>query len=1113
MLVPHPAKEFLSQFLTKRHRNPSFDTPLYSYKTSREEYKALKTLLIQASPTDTSLSISACFVLFAAEWWRRNYSGGHWEWEPIFSEIRHTSWNNTNTRQLLTTNGLQYWKRSVFQRANGDRAYLGTVFVEAGLPIGVLLNPSSHIRELVVRAFDQQQTYFSDDYLLLVREAAQSLNLPATLQNDAFYELIGQVVSGLLSLKKEYGLALQSDPLSYLQQHVPNWQDRLPLWLDHDAKAGTFLGELLVETVRTPRREPTKITIKYRLKQTREIWYVQSTLCIPDGHYRADDLSIMQDDFASLPDKVAIKLVTAKTEHRLDYAFKNGNELSVRGLTQVIIPDDIATEPWQLVLTNTYNEIITTIPIPYCDGLPTDLPWVFIENEVGDWLLAGIGSIRIRSSQARVVCSASLNWRDTEKPRMYIGDLTNELVIYDIHSSAHLHDLNDGQTFQIRLAENADDTYVYMLLPQSGASQIKYFPRLHPHLYLGFPRLFRVHTLSGIRSLVSLNRIEYKIGSTWRDLTRAEFQYGRYKIRTIDSEGALVYSQEISVLPSDFAIHIDQKNPSIVLFQSERFALSVYIGKTDLSAQISREGNGHRVTLLRDNDRERIRLRLSSPTTQAIDIYVPFPATSGYFIDKYSAQSPRENRLSVNEIYGNGLVVNNLDSREKTHDIVFTLDGCHKPPSLAEIRREIRLKPFSSEIIPLIRFQDDIRRLLSYADSVDAKVRVSVPTFPVSPRLWLTQHTCNTNFDQSTRTISLKGDSPINQLPILQAFRLDESFKPEKLIRLEALAEGWSFPALCQGKWFYFAAPDSSIQIRPKVAVLENSEIGDCTTVTAIWEAANLSYQNRQEVLRKLFDSIASDFSDANWVELDALYTITKHLSLQALDAWKALMMSDGGLVCFFLRSTPDRLERFTDEFSICWYRISIVTWQQGIAAYRQYLDGLNLPSREIVNDAIEQKLTELDKGFKLKSLAQILRRINLSQSSDSNDNFQVYSQTKTVQWLLSSALIGQEKEAGLIGRHINQKFPTDLAEELRSCVLQLPITVRQLLPDLKAQPYTRPLVYLPVVLAYHSVCPQHIDIRQLSPHLVTKLIDFDAEHFYFFFNLIQSFCWLTLAS
>ena len=108
----------------------------------------------------------------------------------------------------------------------------------------------------------------------------------------------------------------------------------------------------------------------------------------------------------------------------------------------------------------------------------------------------------------------------------------------------------------------------------------------------------------------------------------------------------------------------------------------------------------------------------------------------------------------------------------------------------------------------------------------------------------------------------------------------------------------------------------------------------------------------------------------------------------------------------------------------------------------------------------------------------------------------------------LTESVMGQHGHPGLINRHHGYKFPVDLAEELKVCVKQLPLSVWQLLPNIAAQPYLRSLVYLPAVLAYQSVCPDCIDISPLTPHLVAKLIDFDSDHFSIFFNLIQAYCW-----
>jgi hypothetical protein len=1101
---PSPYVAFLLKFLDARGL-PGRSGPLYAYKVSGDEFKELGKLLAVDYPNDHRHE--ACFVLYAAEWWRQKYAGGPWKWKLIFEDIKRLKWNTPNKRHELVTEGFDYWNRDVFAQENGDNAYLGSIYVEAGLPIKLLSNENGNaVRALVVRAFEQMQLYRTEDPLMQVREVGEGLNLPNNLRTDAFYQLIEQVVSALLTLKQEYNLGQQPEPLAYLNGHKPNWTDTLPLWLDHNEQAGAFLSQLLVETARLTRREPVKIAVQYVLKEYNTIWRVQATLCIPDGNHPIEALGLTADEFDLLSGKVPVKIVTETGEKTVGWGFKNGNELSVRSMQAVALASEQISNPWELVLAHPHEEQHVVISLPYSDGLPTDAPWVFAPDTQENWLLKGTGSVRTTANRVRVVCPSGLCWQgDSGKPTL-IGSLPTGQPLYEVCSPGQWHDPVSDQTFMLQLTEESEEPYEYMLLPSARTFAFPYFPRLHKHTYFGFPRLYRLHTPSHIRSSVPSDRVEQRVGGVWKVVSPNEPRYGRFRIRVNNANGTVAFSQEISVLPTDFGIRFDQRAGAVLLENSAGFQASVHIGEENLTAQISKEANGHHITLNPGNQPDKLRLQLSTPNALPITLYLPFPTNGGYFLDKHKQLHPQNARLLVHELWGNSLMVSNVSPIARTIEVSFSLEQYYQAPLLTQIRRKVKLKPFSAELIPLIRFRSDIRQLLS-ADGlgVDAVVQIQLG----GAHLQVGQYTTDTRFDESTQTINPVIPITEGQTLTIQAFSLTEPFGAGKMIRLEFTEGGWVFPTDVPpgGKWFYFSTSDSTVQIRPRVAIFEKRAFEQRETIAALHEAAYLTFDDRQTVYRALFDQIAHAADHSEWAVLDALYTHTEHLSLHALDAWKALIRSDRGLVCFFLRSLPTTIERFTEELSIGWFRIPVSVWLEGVSAYREPFLKSGLPEI-MANSVVERQLEQLP----FSSVAQIIRVVCLWKVPE--PDFALVANPFMAKMQLSNCILGQPGTPGLIARHQGGNYPTQLATPLNGLFMQLPESVRQLLPDIVAQHHyrhLRPLVLLPFVLAYHSIYPETFAVNHLPAHQVAALIEFDKEHFTFCFNLIQSYCWQTL--
>ena len=78
--------EWLRDFLASRSLKRPNGAMLFSYRVTRTEYLELRGLFaaeleqLRGAPwVPSSASVCACFVLYASEWWRREYNGGPWQ--------------------------------------------------------------------------------------------------------------------------------------------------------------------------------------------------------------------------------------------------------------------------------------------------------------------------------------------------------------------------------------------------------------------------------------------------------------------------------------------------------------------------------------------------------------------------------------------------------------------------------------------------------------------------------------------------------------------------------------------------------------------------------------------------------------------------------------------------------------------------------------------------------------------------------------------------------------------------------------------------------------------------------------------------------------------------
>ena len=88
------AKDWLHHYLTPlRQEQRDNKQPLYRYTMTDSEYQTLRetlktsTLLADVASITILSGWNAAFVLYAAEWWRREYDGHSWKWEGIFQSF------------------------------------------------------------------------------------------------------------------------------------------------------------------------------------------------------------------------------------------------------------------------------------------------------------------------------------------------------------------------------------------------------------------------------------------------------------------------------------------------------------------------------------------------------------------------------------------------------------------------------------------------------------------------------------------------------------------------------------------------------------------------------------------------------------------------------------------------------------------------------------------------------------------------------------------------------------------------------------------------------------------------------------------------------------------
>lgn len=225
--------------------------PLYQYRLSCEDYDVLRQYLINARHQLPNmrqaflLNHDKAFVLYASEWWRREYLG-KWRWEDLLESIGLNKHDFKNNDLLtLTEKGLRKWDRVIIKNPRtGRRNALASFMIEGGLPIAYLNSSGGWIKNtlrgaLTLLAQEQKHEPYIQDQTIRHRAGSSD--------SSDFILLLCQLTKDIYALLETYHLDEKDDPIDYLTRQKPDWRDELPFPLDEQS-AQDLLKKLITES-------------------------------------------------------------------------------------------------------------------------------------------------------------------------------------------------------------------------------------------------------------------------------------------------------------------------------------------------------------------------------------------------------------------------------------------------------------------------------------------------------------------------------------------------------------------------------------------------------------------------------------------------------------------------------------------------------------------------------------------------------------------------------------------------------------------------------------------------------------------------------------------------
>lgn len=637
-------------FLDARGLRRPTGRPIYSYRVTPEEAgafrDALRNGLVITEYTPPDLHEAAAFLLFAADWWRRNYdaSQGAYAWQPILDAIGQRPGIPLPLIHRYVSKGLMFWLQPLVMIGSaGDqqkKGWLASVACQGGIPTRVLSKEGTRIREFLRGVLSDRMRF--DPEAVSTRQLALGARtlLPQSLQNDVFLELgagAADAVAALLKHRPD-----PADPVSDLDRRLPDWRQTLPMDLDNEASR-ELLNILVRDAAEGHRRSRRSgIAVHTVLRPGGEAWTLERHVSVPGIAPGTSFTVFMGGARSGLPQRFELyRLLRGGGKALLAMATRFGKSaedplvaLERTGPEEIVIGGAGGLEPVEVEIVSSRH----TIGRGTADGGGelSALPWVFGRRggESGDLELLGQGSVRTRDTGVHVAVPSGWGCLPVEggKADRLGALLETDREVFSVEGTVRLHG-REGDCCVVSTGVQKDDFVEYFTAPP------RWVDAGGQPLYEALPVVHRAGPDATSLGDVPVGELEWRPcgrAQSWRrDTQRA---LGQCEVR-VTTEGELRFQKEFRILPRGFRPtaepHEDGKSGRLVLHGLEQ---AVHVQPhPDPAAEIKAtrdEGLWAIACTALAEPPSTLRLRADLGEGRWLDIRLPFPVRTARFIGR-----------------------------------------------------------------------------------------------------------------------------------------------------------------------------------------------------------------------------------------------------------------------------------------------------------------------------------------------------------------------------------------------------------------------------------------------------------------------------------------------
>lgn len=942
-------REWRQTFLVARGLTRPNGQMLFAYRTTASEYFELRQLFGQKLAGlqgrewyFSSVDECALFVLYAAEWWRRDYGGGPWRWMHILESLHDGKIQlPIAERNDAVERGMLSWGHRV---GDEGKKFLGAIVAHGGLPLQMVARGDGAVTKLLYRATQSAQMFLWDEWRLMEFFKEQDVSLVSHLREPAIHRLLASIVMQVLVLKREHRLGGLEHPVDRLNAVAPSWRDQFPIQVD-DAAVESLLVGLVKEAAqeREVRFEQPIVADRLLQLKANDTYNLVTAFRAPVSLSAQSLAMAVGLPEAQLPSGFAFLLRSVECQQALEareLMSSGGQRYALSGRLKSVSGDQALAEfSYDMVAR---GEVIRSqLVIQGAEALDELSPWVFCER-TQQLSLVAVGCADLPDSQAWVsvpedaTCSPSDGTSTVER----VGQiaLTRPRQVLRITGSLNVE--IDGVEFQVACGVSSTP------LPKLAwrGRRISYDSHPFP-VYLGAPELCmlgedgRLHALPsqqvewvspGSRESIPNIRSFTGVADAW--LIKAGRKTRRYRLAIIRPNATIEF--ESGLTESDGVITLQGWGVRAVhVKEATGMAVDVDHASSRLKLRCSGEPPAC-VYVSVDWGR-------ASPKTE---LTLPYPATGGRFLSSDGVTLTGDAFLSTRALEQVRIrVFDRNPSLPKSYRL-------HAELMRGRVAKEATRRPVSLEYpvatdasgmgeLRLMEIATQLRGVISQSDDLDAKIHLTLrASGQVLRSIYITRY--DADLERSGVDISLNSRSlqqfSVAQLEGLQLLAqpiVAPADEPRSLTqsRSSDVPTGrWSLVHLsaAEGPWLVYPAKGSRLQVRP--IVFPGFSVGKPTPVArklcplgAAMMMGDLTA--RWHCLNGVINDMSSNWRHSSWDHLKALHSRFRHLPLGTFDHWKILACNWHGLLACLARLESDLAaqcelaNRISEELGVMW--------------------------------------------------------------------------------------------------------------------------------------------------------------------------------------------------